>query len=137
MHITKALVFAASLAGFVSAAAIAEAESMFPSNYQNSLLHHQQKNTNHHESDLADRYAVRSVRMVDGFKPTLEKRACKSNGCTCYKGTKQGQYCYNDFKPETGTYYVQKAGSGHKANDRYECNPSAGCCDYGPSSVCN
>lgn len=77
--------------------------------------------------------------MVGGVldaEPSLEKRSCKYNGCTCYKGTPQGQYCYNDYNPKTGIYYVQTPGSGHKANDRYECNPQGGCCDYGPSSKC-
>ncbi|KAL0631721.1 hypothetical protein Q9L58_009413 [Maublancomyces gigas] len=46
----------------------------------------------------------------------LEKRACTSGVCTCGVGTPQGQYCAGPFI--------------------YECNPSGGCCSYGPSTKC-
>lgn len=47
---------------------------------------------------------------------SLDKRACTSGVCGCHVGTPQGQYC---------------AGGGI-----YECNPSGGCCYYGPSKAC-
>lgn len=47
---------------------------------------------------------------------TLSKRACVKNGCECVRGIPQGQYC--------------------GVGGIYECNPSGGCCFYGPSEKC-
>lgn len=67
-------------------------------------------------------------RNIDPFMP-IEKRACKYNGCTCQK-VQQGQYC-------GWCAAVLTAGTGGNFHtDIYECNPSGGCCWYGPSSTC-
>jgi len=60
---------------------------------------------------------------------SLEKRACRNNGCKCKKGTKQGQYCGLCGQ-------VTSLGSGG-VYDIYECNSGGGCCDYGSSSKCD
>jgi hypothetical protein len=60
----------------------------------------------------------------------LTKRACRSNGCKCKKGTPQGQYCGECSE-------VIGAGSGGSfRNDIFECNTSGGCCDYGYNKIC-
>lgn len=55
--------------------------------------------------------------------------ACTSNGCACRPGTPQGQYC------GWGTA-VTRLGRGGSIYDAYECNPSGGCCRYGPRDDC-
>ncbi|KAK1759939.1 hypothetical protein QBC47DRAFT_398743 [Echria macrotheca] len=68
--------------------------------------------------------------------PLLERATAltkcpKSNGCTCKKGTKQGQYCgWCDQVTYVGT-------GGRIAYHIYECNSDGGCCDYGESSSCD
>jgi hypothetical protein len=94
--------------------------------------------TDHPDPALVERDAFRPARGDDAVMEAsgLQKRACRSNGCTCLKGTKRGQYCWNAYNSAKGAFYVQKAGSGHKSNDIYECNPQGGCCDYGPADKC-
>lgn len=44
------------------------------------------------------------------------RRSCIPNGCRCYPGTPQGQYCLG--------------------SNVYECNPRGGCCLYGYRESC-
>ncbi|KAF1981874.1 hypothetical protein K402DRAFT_457735 [Aulographum hederae CBS 113979] len=68
---------------------------------------------------------------ADALPDALEPRAarCPANdGCSCKKGTKQGQYCYLCSQVN---YYP-----GGNVNNLYECGPSGACCNYGTGSVC-
>lgn len=87
-----------------------------------------------------DANAIADPGSADAFGPleardgTLEKRACKPNGCHCKMGTIQGQYCY-------GCGVVDKVGNtnvwgGHYSGWVFECNPKGGCCTYGPRTSC-
>ncbi|PMD61242.1 uncharacterized protein K444DRAFT_662371 [Hyaloscypha bicolor E] len=61
----------------------------------------------------------------------LEKRSCTNNGCTCAKGSAQGQYCgYCDQVTGKGSATLWGVNS-------FECNPSGGCCFYGYTSHCD
>lgn len=44
------------------------------------------------------------------------RSGCTNNGCRCYPGSPQGQYCLGD--------------------NVYECNPGGGCCIYGYRKSC-
>ncbi|KAK6514284.1 hypothetical protein TWF506_008681 [Arthrobotrys conoides] len=59
----------------------------------------------------------------------FEKRACKSNGCSCAKGTSAGIYC-----GRCGA--VKSYGRGGKSDHAYQCNSEGGCCLYGPRDTC-
>ncbi|KAF1981873.1 hypothetical protein K402DRAFT_309406, partial [Aulographum hederae CBS 113979] len=50
------------------------------------------------------------------------------DGCSCVKGTKQGQYCYGCKQ----VYWYKD----HSYNNLHECNPDGGCCNYGYSKTC-
>lgn len=47
---------------------------------------------------------------------SLDKRGCVYNGCVCYEGSPQGQYCFQ--------------------GGIYECNPEGKCCYYGRADRC-
>lgn len=74
---------------------------------------------------------------TDTAATLLLPRACTSNGCACWVGTPQGQYCGNTediFKG--GRYVVKKLGTGGRRGDIFECAPSGKCCRYGPRDYC-
>lgn len=75
----------------------------------------------------------------DTLAPTLDKRACKSNGCECIVGLKQGQYCGScTVRIENGaTDWRYVIYSKRVDSHIYECSSSGDCCDYGPSSDCS
>ncbi|KAK6502997.1 hypothetical protein TWF481_008033 [Arthrobotrys musiformis] len=50
----------------------------------------------------------------------LDKRACKSNGCSCARGTSAGIYCGRCSA-------VKSFGRGGKSNDAYQCNSNGDC----------
>ncbi len=50
------------------------------------------------------------------FDKRFEKSVCIYDGCRCYIGTPQGQYCYG--------------------SNVYECNPTGKCCSYGYRQSC-
>jgi hypothetical protein len=71
-------------------------------------------------------------------EPTLEKRACKENGCKCITGMKQGQYCGLCITNKSnGPFVIKNYGTGGGYYHKYECNPKGGCCDYGFSYDCD
>ncbi|KAF3159718.1 hypothetical protein TWF225_007229 [Orbilia oligospora] len=66
---------------------------------------------------------------LDLGRNVFDKRSCKSNGCSCAKGTSAGIYC-----GRCGA--VKSFGRGGKSNDAYQCNSSGGCCVYGHRDSC-
>jgi len=81
---------------------------------------------------IAEPAPLNLERDVEGA--TLQKRACKYNGCACKKGTPQGQYCW-------ACSAVTKVGdtsvySGAFTGWVFECSPSGSCCAYGPRKSC-
>ncbi|KAK6338959.1 hypothetical protein TWF696_009757 [Orbilia brochopaga] len=60
---------------------------------------------------------------------TLDKRACKYNGCRCASSAK-GVYC-------GGCGGVTNLGSGGAWGHVYQCNGAKSCCDYGPRKSCD
>ncbi|KAL5354498.1 hypothetical protein ACLOAV_000587 [Pseudogymnoascus australis] len=78
----------------------------------------------------ADAAGTVEVRREFAEEGNLQKRACTNNGCTCAKGTAQGQYC---------GYCNAVTGKGSAAlwgENSFECNSSGGCCFYGYTSTC-
>ncbi|KAF9465234.1 hypothetical protein BDZ94DRAFT_1120214, partial [Collybia nuda] len=73
---------------------------------------------------------ITAVNATTLANPLLEKRACTNNGCTCKRGTPQGQYCGICSE-------VVSAGTGGLYSGLFECNPSGGCCFYGARSECS
>jgi hypothetical protein len=88
------------------------------------------------EPDKAVAVESREVDGASAVEQGLEKRACKSNGCKCRKGTPQGQYC-GMCLDNTGFVIAPNWGTGGKSDHKYECNPQGGCCDYGFSYDCD
>jgi hypothetical protein len=68
---------------------------------------------------------------LDIEAPSLEKRACRENGCRCREGTPRGQYCGRCSQ------VISQGKGGSFMNDIFECNPKGGCCDYGKNTVCS
>ncbi|KAF3105169.1 hypothetical protein TWF594_005752 [Orbilia oligospora] len=68
--------------------------------------------------------------ILQAKRNDLDKRQnCVPNGCKC-NPVPQGQYC-------GWCSAVTNAGTGGSWSDVFECNPSGGCCRYGPRASCN
>jgi len=72
---------------------------------------------------------------LEDVHATLRKRACKTNGCACRKGTRQGQYCF-------GCFAVLRAGNINTYSSPFdgwvfECSPDGSCCAYGARASCS
>lgn len=96
MKLIKLAFFVLPFFTAVSAIAVAEpGKSIYNSPTVTSL-------SNNHSAALtfeakvkkdADAASTVEVRREFAEEGNLQKRACKNNGCTCAKGTAQGQYC--------------------------------------------
>ncbi|KAK6358068.1 hypothetical protein TWF730_007423 [Orbilia blumenaviensis] len=74
--------------------------------------------------------ASKEAAILEAKRSDLDKRQnCDPNGCTC-RPSVQGQYC-------GWCYAVTNPGRGGSWSDVFECNPSGGCCRYGPRASCS
>ncbi|KAK6348004.1 hypothetical protein TWF718_005825 [Orbilia javanica] len=73
---------------------------------------------------------LKEAAVLQAKRNDFEKRQnCVPNGCKC-NPVPQGQYC-------GWCSAVTNPGNGGSWSDVFECNPSGGCCRYGPRSSCN
>ncbi|KAI5845343.1 hypothetical protein BZA05DRAFT_459112 [Tricharina praecox] len=66
----------------------------------------------------------------------LTKRTCKYIGCKCYQGTPAGVYCRGCSNAVYESGDLAAYPGTHQSNWAFQCNPTGGCCAYGPRKDC-